>query len=276
MKKKLIIFFMIISIALSLYMPSFADEVSSEEEKTLTISLIIEGYNNTLYNNSVEIRYSTEFLTLQNALKMIDAQTVDIEIKGISEGEISDINGEINGMFDGNEKWNVAVNGIVCDASLRYILLNDKDVVSLFFADAPFAYPLIDTSKARDGVLHFYSQRNLYDSSFSLIGSLTEDISGAVVTFEGKEYVTDDNGIIDLKRGLGNGEYSYSVNKEKSLSNNKIPAAMKITDGRFVIEDVKEFPNFAAYIFITALVFALIIFGVVILALNKNKKKKAL
>lgn len=264
------------SILLSLLLIfSFASQVvfAEEAEKTVTVSLRIEGYDKTIYNKTVDVKYTTENVTLQDALLMIDEQEAELEFKGVSDNYIYDINGEMAGCFGGWDGWLYAVNDKVAVSGISDIVLKDGDKIVFYYADYPSQYTLIDTEKIKDGVIRFYSVENEYSETGEIVREYEAPITDAAVVFNGTDYVTDESGEINVGKKLSNGEYTVSVHKDKETDNGTLPVIVRITDQKLTVGDKVEPANVTLYAIVTVVVVLLIAVGAFLLI--KNKKKKA-
>lgn len=274
MKKRVVSITLTLVLIFSLSVFSFAENgVSASEEKTISVTFRIEGYKNNLYNKSVDVKFSTETISLKDALKMIDEQEADITLKGIDDGYISDINGETEGTFGGNDGWMFAVNDEVSQVSISDVTLKNGDSIVFYYGDFPCQYTLVDSSDAKNGILRFYSKENNYDENYNVTGTYESPITDAPVTVDGEEFTTDSNGVVDLGHTLKNGEHTVSLKKVKSTDNGDIPVAVRLENYKIIIGDFVEAPNYTAYIVVTVIVILVIAAGTFLLIVNKKKKQ---
>lgn len=267
MKKRLIALLLAFILIFSVPCACFADTENSNE-KSITVTLRVEGYKETLYNKTVDVKYLTDSVSLQNALSLIDEQEADIEFTGTGTGFVTAINGETSGTFGGNDGWGFAVNNSVYSSSIGDVMLHDGDSIVFFYADEGAQYTLVDSSEAKDGIIRFYSRESQPDGTYS-----EKPIFDATVIFDETEYKTDAGGKINTGKTLGNGEYTLSFSKVRSTDSGNLPVAVRLTDYKLVISDKIEPANLVAYIIVTAVVLILIAAGAFFLLMNKKRKK---
>ena len=273
-EKGFISIILFVVVVLSISLSTFATgEDSTTGEQSITVTLRIEGYNDTIYNKTVDVRYLTDYVSLQDALEMIDEQEADLEFTGTADNYITSINGESSGSFGGYDGWMFAVNDVVSQLSIGDTILRDGDNIVFYYADYPSQYTLVDASSARDGVIRFYSVESNYDDNYVVTGTYESPITDAEVVFNGSEYVTDENGEINIGRELDNGEYTVSLTKTRDTDFGELPVAVRLTDYKIVVSDVVEEANFTAYIIITVFVVILIAVGGSFLIVNRKKKR---
>ncbi len=261
------------AIAVILVFSCFTFAFGAEEaEKSIKITLRIEGVKDTLYNKEVDVKYTTDTVTLKDALLLVDKQESELEMKGIEDGYINDINGEVAGSFGGYDGWMFAVNDVVAASGISDITLKDGDKIVFYYADYPCQYTLIDSDKARDGVVRFYSIEKEYGDNGEVIREYESPITDASVVFNSVSYTTDGNGEINVGRKLTNGDYTVSFEKNKTTDNGNLPVAVRLKDFKLIVSDKVEAPNLVLYIIVTVIVVLLIAAGTVLLMINKRKK----
>lgn len=246
---------------------------AEEEENSIKISLRIEGVNETLYNKEVDVKYTTDTVTLKDALLLVDKQESELEMKGIEDGYINDINGEVAGSFGGYDGWMFAVNDVVASSGISDIVLKDGDKIVFYYADYPSQYTLIDSSRAKDGVIRFYSIEKEYGDKGEVIREYESPITDAPVVFNSADYITDEKGEINVGKKLANGDYTVSLSKDKTTDSGTLPVAVRLVDFKLTVSDKVEAPNFMLYTAVTVIVVLIIAAGAFLLI--KNKKKKA-
>lgn len=189
-------------------------------DKTMSITLRIEGIKENLYYDKVEIPYTEDSLTLQEALAYIDEQNDTIAITGVDTSYITEINGEAAGQFGGWDGWLYKVNNAEASVSIDALELADGDSALLYYGD-PYGvgmqFPAADASDIEDGIIRFTSSDTTYDESNNAIMAVNP-VAGATVTWESKdaatEYVTDENGEIKIASDeLAAGSHKVQISK---------------------------------------------------------------
>ena len=167
-----------------------------------TVSLRIEGPAGNLYHNdSYSVATSTGSVTLADILKSLHstlgapAVVLGVTSKGTSIVSIGGINAESG---TGTYGWVPTVNDTrTPDIDHTAIKANDEIVIYYGAASSSaMQIPLIDLSKMfPGGIVRFYSLETLTDAAGKPV-STEEAISGATVTWDGMQYLTDANGEI--------------------------------------------------------------------------------
>ncbi|MDR1327978.1 MAG: S-layer homology domain-containing protein [Oscillospiraceae bacterium] len=95
--------------------------------------------------------------------------------------------------------WMFLVNGESAVAGISATELDDGDVVVFYYSDEygiGLQHPTVDESRlAAEGVVRFTSRDTAYDENWNAVVTVNP-VAGASVTFNGDEYVTDENGEI--------------------------------------------------------------------------------
>lgn len=205
----------------------------AETEKTMSVTLRIEGINQNLYYDTVDVPYISDNLTVQNALKYIDDQNDSIAITDLDSGWITTVNDDTQGAFGGWDGWLYTVNGISPSDTIDGYNLSDGDNIVLYYGD-PYGvgmqYPVADESRISEGILTFKSEDTTYDADYNPSVSVNP-VSGATVTWncdgDFVEYVTDENGSIKIdSKYLTEGSHSVAINK---VSDNGIPLVLRLS-----------------------------------------------
>lgn len=215
---------------------------AEDEAKSLSVTLRIEGISKNLYYNTVEIPYTTDNLTVQDALIYIDEQSDDITITGADISWITEVNGDISGTFGGWDGWLYTVNGTEPDVGVDGYILEDNDSIVLYYGD-PYGvgmqYPAADTSDIANGVLTFSSENTVYDENFNSSVVITP-VNGATVEWfytttddstkaaSSVVYVTDENGKITIDKAyLTEGEHHISIERANESG---LPTVLRFAD----------------------------------------------
>lgn len=203
----------------------------AEEEKQMSVTVRIEGISENLYYDTVDIPYTGENLTVQNALMYVDEQNDDITITNIENGWITAVNDDVQGKFGGWDGWLYMVNGVSPYDTVDTYKLSDGDSIVLYYGD-PYGvgmqYPEIDDSKIDEGILTFTSQDTIYDADYNPT-VVTNPVVDAKVEWNTESgsvsYTTDENGSIDIdEQYLTEGKHSVSISK---VGENGIPLVLR-------------------------------------------------
>lgn len=217
---------------------AFSISAFADNEKQMSVTVRIEGISKNLYYNTVDIPYTGENLTVQNALMYVDQQSDDITITGVENGWITAVNDEKQASFGGWDGWLYTVNGISPTDTVNDHMLSDGDSVVLYYGD-PYGvgmqYPEIDTSKITDGILTFTSKDTSYDADYNptVVTNPVKDAKVELGTEYGSvSYTTDENGSINIDdKYLTEGNHSISISK---VSENGLPLVLRFAPDRTV------------------------------------------
>lgn len=217
---------------------AFSISAFADNEKQMSVTVRIEGISKNLYYNTVDIPYTGENLTVQNALMYVDQQSDDITITGVENGWITAVNDEKQASFGGWDGWLYTVNGVSPTDTVNDHMLSDGDSVVLYYGD-PYGvgmqYPEIDTSKITDGILTFTSKDTSYDADYNptVVTNPVKDAKVELGTEDGSvSYTTDENGSINIDdKYLTEGNHSISINK---VSENGLPLVLRFAPDRTV------------------------------------------
>lgn len=216
----------------------FSISAFADNEKQMSVTVRIEGISKNLYYNTVDIPYTGENLTVQNALMYVDQQSDDITITGVENGWITAVNDEKQASFGGWDGWLYTVNGVSPTDTVNDHMLSDGDSVVLYYGD-PYGvgmqYPEIDTSKITDGILTFTSKDTSYDADYNptVVTNPVKDAKVELGTEDGSvSYTTDENGSINIDdKYLTEGNHSISISK---VSENGLPLVLRFAPDRTV------------------------------------------
>lgn len=216
----------------------FSISAFADNEKQMSVTVRIEGISKNLYYNTVDIPYTGENLTVQNALMYVDQQSDDITITGLENGWITAVNDEKQASFGGWDGWLYTVNGVSPTDTVNDHMLSDGDSIVLYYGD-PYGigmqYPEIDTSKITDGILTFTSKDTSYDTDYNptVVTNPVKDAKVELGTEDGSiSYTTDENGSINIDdKYLTEGNHSISISK---VSENGLPLVLRFAPDRTV------------------------------------------
>ena len=176
-------------------------------DEAITVSLRIEGFDETLYYKQMESAEGTTLTELLAAVgKMEDAP--EIAIKEASFGSyVSEVNGLAEFAHGGMSGWNYRVNDESPVVGIDEFVVKDGDEIVLFYGD-PYGvgmqYPIADLSRVlSDGIIAFTSRDTTYDEDWNPI--LEENpVADATVVLDGVTYLTDANGeiVVNSKTGI--------------------------------------------------------------------------
>ena len=228
----------IISIALALLLLASCAAVSAAAADVPEYVVRIEGATKniataTVSANDIE-NVDLENVTVADVLKAVNKND-NIDIVGIENGYVSEINGEKAGQFGGWDGWYYAVNGNIADKGIAdYKVTGSSDIV-LYYGGFPCQYPVGDYSKAAMGVMTF----NSYDAEYDAEGNATYDwapVAGATVTLNGDEYTTDEIGMINYDTAKYEGIVKVQISKTDASG---APAVCRFSENESVTFAVK-------------------------------------
>ncbi len=156
-----------------------------------TFSLRIEGNDENIYYGEVALK---EGINLKDALVAFDEANSEITLTGAADDYITAVNGEAAGSFGGWDGWCITVNGEAAATAASEIILSEGDEVVLYYGD-PWGVGVVYPTVSGEGEKLCFT-----DSAGA--------IAGMKVILGDKEYVTDENGIVD---NIAAGEYSLQV-----------------------------------------------------------------
>lgn len=217
--KKIFKKIVILMLSIILFNSVSASTTAYAVENTMDITLQVEGIEENLYYDTLKIPYKDR-LTLQDALSYIDLKEESLSITGVDNAYITDINGETAGKFGGWDGWLFKVNGIEAMVGIDSTILNDGDSIVLYYGD-PYGvgmqYPIVDTSKLKDGILIFTSSDTTYDENYNAIVNINPVIGASVIwNYDdlSETYVTDNDGEIKIKQEqLTQGNHVIQISK---------------------------------------------------------------
>ncbi len=203
-----------ISLALLLLVSCFMVAVNAS---TLSYSLRIEGIDKNFYDADIEIESSDEInLTIADALTKANSDS-NLNIVGIDTGFITSVMGEENAKFGGYDGWQYTVNDETPMVGIGEYQIKNGDAVVLYYGDYPCQIPVIDSSKASEGVLKFSSYDTVWyqdDSGEWLSKSDWAPITDADVTLDGAEFKTDAAGTVTFEASQYKNEINVQIEKK--------------------------------------------------------------
>ncbi len=245
--KKIIAFLVVGVLSLFMTFPAVA------ETEKIQVVLRIEGAEETLFYNTVEVPYS-QGLTALDVVEYVDSNCNELDVTIVDGyyGEyISGINGENEAqiLYDG---WLYTVNGISATVGISGYEVKDGDSIVLYYSDSygaePFQTPMLDASKIDKGILKFTSNDVSYDENYNPIEK-TNPVVGATVTwgYDGKvaKYITNENGEVKIDANqLSIGAHSVQIEKYSTTTvtfGGKLPLVLRLpADTTVIIEEEKQ------------------------------------
>lgn len=187
---------------------------------TLSYSLRIEGIEKSFYNAEISMESQDEInLTLADALNEVNKEK-KLNIVGIDDGFITSVMGEDNAKFGGYDGWQYTVNDETPMVGIKEYKIKNGDEIVLYYGDYPCQIPVIDSSKASEGILKFSSYDTVWyqdDKGEWLSKSDWAPITGAGVTINGAEFETDASGTVKFNVS----EYDKEVNVQIEKKSDK-------------------------------------------------------
>ena len=197
-----------LAVMISLLIGITAISVSAEPPGKISVSLRIEGVEETLYyDKAIEIAAGSTIEDLMVLANELD-DAIGIVITGDpGETYIPEIAGLAQGTHGGYSGWSVMVNNIAPTVGQSQVELFDGDIVVYYYGDPwgepGMQYPSADLSKIySDGKISFTSDDAEYDEEWN-VSLVRNPVVGATVNFAGKVYITDDNGEITIEDMAG-------------------------------------------------------------------------
>lgn len=215
---------------------------------SIYVSLRIEGAEKCMYfNDSVKLG---EEATIADLMAEIKKDKDAPEIKADDTWYITEIGGLAQGAFGGYSGWLFHHNGYDLTSGISEVLLYDGDEVVCFYGD-PFGgpgmqFPEIDVTRlVSEGVIRFTSSDTTYDEQWT--PTVTENpVEGATVTFNGNEFITDENGEIKIPTAdVISGCLPLQI--EKYDAEVKIPTVLRYEPGYEIYVPFKDVPEDAWY-----------------------------
>ena len=191
-------------------------------EGTVQVTLRIEGINSNFYYDTLELE---ENATVLDALKMANADA-DLNMKGLEEGYITEVNGEAAATFGGWDGWLFRVNGISPTVSCGEYILQNNDQIVFYYSDeygVGMQFPQVEILE--NGVIRFTSEDVTYDADFNPVTQVNP-VTGAQVTLDGKTYQTDENGEISVGQDITqSGEYRLQIER---YADSGVPTVLRL------------------------------------------------
>ncbi len=251
----------------------FAVAVNADADDPAIVTLRIEGINKNLYNAKVELDDKDE-ITVADVISKADFYSEGIKVTGLEDSYITDINGESAGAFGGMDGWLYRVNGEYPTVAMNEHIVYDGDVIVVYYGD-PFGvgmqFPEMDCTELKNGVLKFTSKDTTYDESFNATVKVNP-VADMKVTFDGKEYITDAEGVVNIDKSLLTiGSHDVTVSK---YAENGLPLVLRLDskDKAYIDSDVKVEEAAPDYSIWFKVAIGVIIAGLVIYVLVKPKR----
>lgn len=228
----------IISISLAVLMLVSCFVVAANAEETFDYSIRVEGINGNLYTGSCSMSTSSEFpieMTVADALKDLSASPEsNINVVGLDEGFVTEINGEKNGHFGGYDGWQYAVNNeSPATLGMADYKLKNNDSIVIYYGDFPCQVPVLDDSESSNGVLKVKS----YDTDWSTGDpvSVWAPVEGATLKVDDDVYTTDKDGVVNLTKAYS-GQYDVQIEKK---SDKGCPQVCRFSPENYINLDFK-------------------------------------
>lgn len=270
-----------LSICVLLLLSIFSFCFSADEEiENDSIELRIEGISGLLFRDDLRgFLGDKDSITVAELLTLVDAERDALTITGISDGYITDINGDTAGKFGGWDGWLFSINGVEASAGIGDVTVKNGDQILFYYGD-PYGVGMQFPKAEFDGlekVITFTSTDVTYDADYNPIESvnpvvgMTVSLVSTEDTTQKFDFVTDETGSVDLST-LEDGEYSVNYSK---TAENGLPLVLR-SDGTFtILLETVEIPNVdtsdnVLYIFVGLLTLSAISLGTIYVF---NKKK---
>ncbi|MCR4435121.1 MAG: DUF4430 domain-containing protein [Clostridiales bacterium] len=207
-----------------------------------TVHVRVEGSSETIADTDVTVSSSGSEQTVLDALKQL-LDSMEIPYTAESGGYVSSINGETAGQFHGWDGWLCLVNGeLISDVPAEHNI-NDGDDIIFYYGMYPpdTLIPLVDIQpeqpKVGESVAATVYSAGYYDYTAQQMVDKKE-VAGAVVSFNGKTYTTDDEGKVEISSVDVPGTYGLKVSKDNPgsypslLRTGSIPVVYSSPDNR--------------------------------------------
>ena len=212
------------------------------ENETITVSLRIEGLDGPLcYEKTIKLQNGATVADLMETVNSMENQPEIKLTAGAYGSYVSEIAGLTEFGHGDMSGWSYRVNGASPTYGIDLYKLEDKDEVVYFYGD-PFGvgmqYPAADISGIQsDGKIKFTSIDAEYDEDWNEI--IAENpVAGAVVTYDGKKYTTDENGEIKLADLTGATGY-HELQIERYDGETGVPTVLRFApDFKIYVPDV--------------------------------------
>lgn len=190
-------------------------------EDTITVSLRIEGTDNSIYYQTLEVsKQSSVEELVREADNKSNAITVTMGAGYGGGYYVSGINSLSEASYGGYDGWNYIVNDTTPSVGISDYKLKDGDSVVLYYADtitAGIQYPVADLSGVNEGVIKFTSTDTVYDQNWNPTTSVNP-VAGATVTWyygnTSAKYVTGSDGSIQIDPSqLTAGDHRLQIDK---------------------------------------------------------------
>lgn len=195
----ILIVMMLLGIAV---LPAYAaSDETPADDLDITISLRIEGVDECLYfNEAIALPEQSSVIDLIGIVNEIEP-SLEIKVVESTYGNyVSQIGELVEFGYGGYSGWLFIKNGVSGVDSIAETFLADGDVIVFYYADPfggpGFQFPQADVSKLfSDGIICFTSEDTDYDEDWNPVTSINP-VAGAAVDLNGKQYITDENGMI--------------------------------------------------------------------------------
>jgi len=197
------------------------------------VNVRIEGISECLYDGDFILASGTAY-TVGDVIDAIDKGSDALTVSGLSNGFITDINGDMSGHFGGWDGWLYRVNNVEASVGINDFTVKSGDEIVLFYGD-PYGvgmqYPVADTSKLSEGILKFTSTDSVFDgndmkTSVNPVADMTVnwETNGKILTLK-----TNADGVVKIPAdSLTAGKHKVSVSK---TAENGLPLVLRMPAG---------------------------------------------
>lgn len=216
--------------------------IPSQEQKT-TVSLRIEGMQDTPLHQTVDILHSNASITPEDVLK----QAVPEESRTITTGSygpyVSMLYGETEKYFGGYDGWLYMVNGKSPSVGIGdYHVLPGDDIVFYYGGDTVIPNEPKVTYSAGSSTVQFTHTEAQYDADWNVTGYVEKPIADATITWYYGESqtitkTTDAQGIITLEPQYSQGgSHKLQINKAQAVAgkDKTLPLVVRFSKDKMV------------------------------------------
>jgi len=181
----------------------FVPVLASAEDSEQTFKVHVRGINSTFYYGDVTMTESGD-VTAQDLFMFMNESVEGLTITGADTGYITKVNSDGSALTTtGWDGWMFRVNGVSPSVGIGDCYIESGAEVVLYYSDefvTGMQYPKMDVSQLKaDYTLIFTSQDTVYDENWQPM-VVTNPVVGMTVTVGTFEYVTDDEGKIQLSK----------------------------------------------------------------------------
>ncbi len=204
-------------------------EPTSEEIKDFVVQIF--GISDVHYSGIAEAKIPDDGKwTVSGVLAALDEQEESLTIT-FTESDygayVSDVNGDTENTFGKYDGWMYLVDGEMPVVGISACELEGGETITLYYGNASMQFPQVDDSKLEsDGILSFFSMDTTYDDEGNAVVT-KNPVVGATVFWSyddetDEEYITDENGAIQLDKEKLNTAQIYFFDMEKYDTENEV------------------------------------------------------